>query len=131
MRIAALLMLCCLLLITACSNQPERDTRSNAIGNPTAEKVLGSEANADIFLWDDIVYYNAEQIEWVQSQQIASNVEVGEIKKQFQGKEEFENGMATKLPIGTKIYSPDKKQRAVLIAVTKDKEIRYLGMFEG
>lgn len=56
--------------------------------------------------------------------------EVGEIKKQTDDGEKFENFTASKLTVGTKIYEP-VEDSSIYIVKVDDKEIRYLGLIEG
>ncbi|KGP91815.1 hypothetical protein N780_15695 [Pontibacillus chungwhensis BH030062] len=124
-RILILLLLPSLAL-AACNNE----TTESDIGNPTAEEILSKNNEADIFVLNGVVYSNAEDLEWVYEKELTLGKEVGEIKKQTQEGDEFENLSASKLPVGTEIYAPVEKENIYIVKVN-DKEIRYLGLREG
>ena len=119
-------------IISACSTRESNNTdkRINT-GNATVEEVLLGDENADVFLFNDIVYKNAEGIEWVVNQVLTLDQEKLKIKKQTNNIDEFTNGVATTLPAGTKIYETIGGKGDILIAIVNGKEIRYLGLREG
>lgn len=96
-------------------------------GNPTPKDFL-KDSKADIFVLDDIVYSNVENIEWVKELEYTIGGEVGEITKQTNNAKGFENGTSNKLPVGTIIYATDTP---IDIAIVDGKEIPYLKMLEG
>ncbi|MCA1041545.1 hypothetical protein LCM00_18670 [Bacillus infantis] len=98
-----------------------------AKGNPTPKDFLENES-ADIFLLDEIVYSNAEDVEWVSDLEYQLGEQIGEITKQTDRARSFKNGTANKLPVGTKIYETDTP---AYIAKVDRKEIPYLKMLEG
>jgi hypothetical protein len=57
--------------------------------------------------------------------------EVAEITAQTESANKFNNGTATKLPVGTKIFEPTEQRGAILIAVVNGEQIKYLGLVEG
>lgn len=129
-----MLLLFLSLLLTACSGQtPPSGTERTAavIGNPTAEQVLHQSEDADIFMLGDIVYANADNLDWVQQLQIGELAEIGKIQTNYREGTDFINEMSTKLPIGTIIYEPTAKQGPVLIAEVEGKRVRYVGLIEG
>jgi len=79
---------------------------------------------------NDVVYVNAEGINWVKQSDITLGKEVLVITNQSNKGEDFVDGTATTLPLGTKIYEPIEKGD-ILIAIVDDTEIRYLGWREG
>ena len=103
------------------SSQPE------PIGNPTPDDFL-KESGADIFLFGDTVFSNAEQVDWVKDSEYTLGEVYGEITKQSGHAAEFEHGTANRLPVGTKIYRTDTP---VYIADVDGKRIPYLQMVEG
>ncbi|CAH0119026.1 hypothetical protein PAE9249_01523 [Paenibacillus sp. CECT 9249] len=134
MNQTVMLLLFLSLLLTACSGQtPPSGTERTAavIGNPTAEEILQQSKDADIFMFDDIVYVNADNLDWVQQLQIGELAEIGKIQTNYREGTDFINEMSTKLPIGTIIYEPTAKQGPVLIAEIAGKPVRYLGLLEG
>ncbi|MDQ0160447.1 hypothetical protein [Alkalibacillus salilacus] len=114
------------IMMVACSNQ----TTENVIDNPTPEEILEENMDADILVVNGVVYKNAEEIEWVNEEELTIGEEVGEIKKQTNNIDEFEDYTANKLPVGTKVYEPEEKSN-IYIVKTNDKEVRYLGLIEG
>ncbi|GAB3799796.1 hypothetical protein [Virgibacillus kimchii] len=106
-----MLILLLSIVLVACNSQTTPEISEGDIGNPTAEQVLQNDKNADIFVINDIVYTNAEDIEWVYEDELTIGEEVGKIKKQNDDGEAFENFTATKLTVGTKIYEPVEDRR--------------------
>lgn len=129
----AILMIA-MLALTGCtpadSNQSGQSMVS-VIGNPTAQQIVENNPDADIFQFNNIVYSNASDLEWVQQADLTIGERVGAITKQYQADLMFEDGMATELPIGTEIYEPVKKYGDILIVVVNGQEIRYFGLLEG
>lgn len=101
--------------------------------NPTPEEILLDDKNADIFVEGDVVYINAQDIEWVNEEKLTAGEKIGDIKKQFDENEEFEDFTATKLPVGAQIYEPEEDVIGGLVYIVKidGKEIRYIGLVEG
>jgi hypothetical protein len=128
------------LIIVACTNptiensdgkDSQRSIGSKgSTGNPTVEEILQTNKDADIFVLNGIVYKNAEDIDWVNAKNLTLGEKVIEITKQTNDSKDFQNGTATNLPIGTRIYEPVEKGD-IYIAIVEDKEIRYLGLREG
>lgn len=132
------ILICCLLMISC--NSETIDNRTSKItaniniienANPTPEEVLLNNSDADIFLIGDVVYINAEDIEWVKELDLTIGDKSGEIRKNTNNSSEFVSYTATKLPIGTVIYTPVEKKGPIKIVIMDNKEIRYLGMIEG
>ncbi len=127
-----------LMFITGCSSEIQKkipqenevNIMHTAIGNPTADEVLTKYKQTDIFLMNGIVYVNAEEIDWVKDLELTIGKEVMEISSQSNKGEDFIEGTASTLPIGTKIYKPIEKGD-IYIAIINGKEIRYLGWREG
>nr|WP_275695674.1 hypothetical protein [Fredinandcohnia sp. SECRCQ15] len=105
-----------LIILTGCIN-----------GNPTPKELLKKD-NVDIFMLDDIVFSNAQNISRVYKKDYVVGKEIGEIKKNSDQAYNFKNSTANKLPIGTKIYETNTH---IYIAIVDDKEIPYLKMVEG
>lgn len=100
------------------------------IGSPTAYEILSKNKKEDIFLMNEVVYVNAEKIDWVKKKKLTLGNVVLEIVRQSSDGEDFTEGTATKLPVGTKIYKPIEKGD-IYIAIVEGREIRYLGLREG
>jgi len=124
------LFLFLLLALIACSGNVEEQHTTH---NPTPEEILSEDKNADIFVEGDLVYTNAQDIDWVNEEELTTGEEVGEIENQSDDSEDFENLTASKLSVGTKIYEPqeDAIGGSIYIVKTDDGEIRYLGLVEG
>ena len=124
-----------LMILTGCSQSPAIHSQpsniQSSIGNPTAKEMLAQNPVADFFQYNDIVYANASDIEWVQQAELTIGEHVGTITKQYTDDLTFEHEMATKLPVGTEIYEPVKNKGPVLIVTVNGEEIRYLGLIEG
>ena len=127
------LLIIAVLLLSACNAQSSKDVEEEeyTTRNPTAEDILSSSPDADVFMAEGIIYSNAEEIDWVMELDLSLGEEVIEITKQTNNSSEFENGTATELPVGTKIYEPNEKRGAIYIAIVGGKEIRYIGLIEG
>ncbi|MCM3638095.1 hypothetical protein M3152_10190 [Sporosarcina luteola] len=110
------------LSLTGCSSIQEAYK-----GNPTPKDFL-SHDNADIFMYEGIVYSNVEGVEWVLELDYTIGEQVLEIKKQKKKAFGFRNGTANKLPIGTVIYETNTP---VYIVIINGEEIPYLAMIEG
>jgi|SRR5690625_3425350 len=121
------------LVLVACGGNDGSEVEERTTHNPTPEEILSDDKDADIFVESNVVYMNAQNIEWVNEEEITAGEEIGEIKKQSDNSEEFEDFTATKLPVDTKIYEPEDDGIGGLIYIVKtdDEEIRYLGLVEG
>lgn len=87
----------------------------NTTGYLTKKQVLKQEPEADYFELNDKVYVT--DIDWIEEVELTNHEIIGEIK----------NGMASDLPVGTKIIAP-KERRDILIAKGNGIEKRYLIM---
>lgn len=119
--------------LVACNENEGSGIEEHTTHNPTPEEILSEEKDADIFLEGDVVYKNAQDIDWVNEEKLTVGEEIGEIKKQSNDSEKFEDFTATKLPVGVKIYEPEEDESGGLIYIIKmdDEEMRYLGLVEG
>lgn len=95
---------------------------------PSAEEVLQENRDADIFMLNDTVYKT--NIEWVDELSLTKNKKIGEIESTFDSNDSFKNKMATKLPIGSKIFSTNER-KDVLIVENKGIEKKYYALTEG
>lgn len=124
-----IIFIICLAILAGC-NQSEQDKFEKPIGNPTAEGILSSNPDADIFQWNGIVYRNASDIEWVQSKELTTSELIGTISIQYEDGITFSDGMATKLPVGSEIFNPQNRG-GILLVKLNGVELRYLGLVEG
>lgn len=96
--------------------------------NPTGEDILRQVPDADIFVFNNLVYIKAE----IQDSSLKLGEKVGTITKMYDTGSGFENGTATKLPVETDIYRPEGEKNDVVLLVEIDgKIIRYLAIMEG
>jgi hypothetical protein len=98
--------------------------------NPTPQEILNENPDADIFLYRDAVAINAEDIEWVKNLKLTNGEMIGEIVYKYSKGEKFKQGMATKLPLGSKVYRT-KERGEVLLVEVEGEYIRYLLALEG
>ncbi|MFB6366340.1 hypothetical protein ACFCP7_20175 [Paenibacillus elgii] len=123
-----------LLMLTGCNQSKvinSENSITESIHNPTAQEIIAQNPNADIFQYKGVIYDNASNIEWVQQEKLTVGEKVGMITKQYKDGLNFEDEMATKLPVEVEIFEPIKKNGPVLIVKLNGKEIRYLGLIEG
>ena len=92
------------------------------------EAVYAEDKNADFFVYEDTVYVNAQDIEWIQAMQLTAGEQEGEIKRTGVT-EDFQDWDATVLDEGTVIYESDAS--GVLLADEGDKLVPYLKYVEG
>ncbi|HWI48420.1 MAG TPA: hypothetical protein VNU45_09390 [Rummeliibacillus sp.] len=97
---------------------------------PSAAEELKLDKNADIFMLDDRVYKT--DIDWVNQLSLSKKNEIGIIESKYSiaSEEPFKNKMATKLPIGSKIFSTNERED-VLIVQYKGIEKKYYALSEG
>ena len=96
--------------------------------NPTPEQVYSEDNSVDMFVYEDIVYKNATDVDWVKSEMFDKGDMLGEIRASGIISD-FENWNATVLPVGTEIYESDDSQ--ILLASLGDQLITYLKWVEG
>lgn len=95
-----------------------------------AAEILKENKDADILAHGDSIYMNAKHIEKMDNLNIKTGAKLFEIQFTYKKGEPFEDGMATKLPVGTEVYLPaEKQEKPILIAVINDKEEVYLEIF--
>lgn len=92
------------------------------------EAVYAEDKNADFFVYEDTVYVNAQDIEWIQAMQLTAGEQEGEIKRTGVT-EDFQDWDATVLDEGTVIYESDAS--GVLLADEGDELVPYLKYVEG
>ena len=96
--------------------------------DPTPEQVYSEDNSVDMFVYGEIVYINAADVDWVKSEKFDKGDMIGEICASgiTSG---FDNWDATVLPVGTEIYESDDPQ--ILLAGLGEKLIPYLKWVEG
>lgn len=106
---------------------PNEET-TTTINNPTVQEVFELYSDADIFLWDSIVYLT--NIDWVNELVLTEDDLLGVIKYNTSNVSEFNNSAANILPIGTEIYTT-KERKDILIAKYNGELKYYYMMVEG
>jgi predicted small lipoprotein YifL len=106
------------------SHTPEQQA---TIGNPAPADFLDN-PDADIFYFGGVVYINAEHLDWVQPREYTKTELLGKITKRTFDPDEFSDGAASRLPVGTPVYRTDT---GIFVAVVGGKDIRYIKMVEG
>lgn len=113
----------------------EDEEEETAIKEPRTSKhiiqeIMENNNNADIFYFNQIVYINAEDYNWVQSLELKVGEEIGEIKKNSKTPGSFSDWTATNLPIGTKLYKVENYPGPIYLAVIDGQTIPYLAIME-
>jgi hypothetical protein len=95
-----LLLVCILMVVIVGCNKGEEKVWTEAQG--IADEIVENNENADIFMYNDRVY---EKVSSKGDVEDTAEEKVGEIQVEYSPGDTFQNGMATILPIGTKIYA--------------------------
>lgn len=125
----SLIVLLTLLFISACKEK-ENNTSTWTTKNPDAKEMLKLDKDADFFQWEGVIFL--ANVDWVDELKLTKRAEVGEITDNYSGEnpDSFKNGMATKLPIGAKIYSV--KEDGGFLIVEYDGNVKhYMKIVEG
>lgn len=96
--------------------------------NPTVQETLELYAEADIFLWDNVVYLT--NIDWVDELVLTEGDLIGIIKFNTSNPSEFTNSTANILPVGTEIYAAQER-KDILIAKHAGELKYYYMLVEG
>lgn len=126
-----LLFICLILLISGCKSPTAENEKTVTTGNPTAADILDDDHEADIFQYNNLIYINASTIEWVQEDTYEKGPEIEEIRKQSVESDEYTDGTASKLPIGTKVFQVVGNGQLLLMIEKNGEEIIYLALIEG
>lgn len=89
----------------------------------TPEALYSADNNIDMFVCDNSVYINAEDADWVETDDLTKDDCYGEIGKSGVT-DTFENWDATKIPTGTKIYRTNDYN--ILLVDCKNQMIPYV-----
>ncbi|MGE6684720.1 hypothetical protein [Paenisporosarcina sp. NPDC076907] len=124
-----LLLLCSLLLFILSSCGVADD------GIITAKDVIKQDSEADIIQINGFIYSNMTELEWFQErkEKLIKHTLLGETQKQSTSSFGFKDWTATKLPVGTKIYSASENglELDILIVEVDDKVFYYMKFLEG
>ncbi|AQU79406.1 MULTISPECIES: hypothetical protein [Planococcus] len=94
------------------------------------EERLTENPDADIIMVDDLTYINAEEIDRDFYPELELGKKVLEIKTQTDDADDFVNGAASKLAVGTVIYEAASPNQGD-IAVVNNKKRLYVIIAEG
>jgi hypothetical protein len=99
--------------------------------NPNAATVLENNPGIDILMFNGIIYRRVENDEWMNDLNLTlySQEEEGVISQKYEEEMEFKDGMATHLPIGSKIYLTNERKEVILIIETENQRLRYVTVF--
>lgn len=131
MRNFFLVMCLGLLVTTGCQMRTAESEETVTIGNPTAADILEDDREADIFQYNNLIYTNASTIDWVQEDTYEKGPEIDEVRKQSMESDDFSDGTASKLPVGTKIFQVVGNGQLLLMVEKDDQQIVYLALIEG
>lgn len=125
--ILSLMLVVSLFYLSSCV---DLETKTSVSKHPDAEEVLRLDDNADIFQWDGLIYKT--DIVWVNELELTKKECIGEISELFTDKDtkSFNNGMANKLPIGSKIYTTNEIEGILIVEYNSEKKY-YLSQVEG
>lgn len=103
-------------------------------GKVTARDVLKRNDDADVFKYNGLMYNNVTDLEWFEKEKsrFQKGEKIGEIKKITTSGLFFTNFSATKLPIGTVLFSTNDGETGIIIVETVNGEfLYYLQLLEG
>lgn len=111
-------------VLAACTSNKDISTTSPT--KPNAEEVLSQEKDADIFQLNGTIYET--NIDWVDELEVTKSQEIGIIKQK--SKSNFEDGTASTLEKGTKIFSVKERDDVLLVEVNGEIK-KYYALTEG
>ena len=104
-------------------------------GKVTAKDVIKQNSEADIIQLNGFIYSNMTELEWFQErkEKLTKHTLLGETQKQSTSRFGFKDWTATKLQVGTKIYSASENgsELDILIVEYDDKVFYYMKLLEG
>ncbi|PLR75233.1 hypothetical protein CU633_22215 [Bacillus sp. V3-13] len=117
-----LLIVLPIMLLVSCTTQTSTTEQ-------IALNILEKDSKADIFIFNDRIYKKNDSAASLNEDHLNK---VGEITKNYKKGVPFENGVATTLPIGTKIYSQKQsKDKDELYIKTEEGFFKYIAEVEG
>ncbi|MGE6488588.1 hypothetical protein ACQKE5_09860 [Paenisporosarcina sp. NPDC076898] len=97
--------------------------------------MIKQDSEADIIQINGFIYSNMTELEWFQErkEKLIKHTLLGETQKQSTSSFGFKDWTATKLPVGTKIYSASENglELDILIVEVDDKVFYYMKFLEG
>lgn len=116
-----------ILIFSGCSSGAEET------GNPAPEDILEQTPDADIFLYDGVVYANAMNLKRNDFNDFKKQEKLGEIERRAGSIKIFSEFTSSILPSGTPLYSTseDDDLPRYIIADFEDENIIYAALIEG
>lgn len=102
---------------------------TSTINNAKPEALYKKDNSVDLLVYRDTAYINASGIDWMNELQLTSSNQLGTIKR-TNIKKRFKNFDATKLEVGTDIYSTKERDDIVLVKIG-DNYVPYYRIVEG
>ena len=104
-------------------------TQETSTTDTIAIEILESNPNADIFRFNNRIYQNNGKANSLEEGQLS---EVGKIEESYKKSSDFEENMATLLPVGTKVFAPSEStSKDELYIKTYEGIISYKAEIEG
>lgn len=125
-----LLFFVSLVLISCNDDSVDQPTNDENIGNPNPKERLTKNPDADIIMVDDLTYINVEDIGREFYRELKLGKKALEIKTQTDDADDFENGTASKLAVGTAIYEAASPNQGYIAVVNNEKRL-YVIIAEG
>ncbi|NGP44670.1 hypothetical protein G4V62_06775 [Bacillaceae bacterium SIJ1] len=122
-----ILFILLMIFISGCEEGKNINTATSS-GDNLAKEIIQDDQSADIFVLDDRVYARSEEVK----NQDERGERLGVIESNYSKGTKFENGMSTKLPIGTEIYRIKNAESLDQVIVNEgDRLIIYKAQIEG
>lgn len=99
--------------------------------NPTAKSILKENSQADILQYKNLIYINVTNLELVKKSKFTKGDMIGKVKKNTKVSKDFKDFYATKLAIGTELFSTKDNNTQFIIAKLNGKQILYKVLLEG
>ncbi|MEK3974769.1 hypothetical protein [Psychrobacillus sp. FSL K6-1267] len=113
-----------LLVLSACTN--------GSPGNPSAKDILKSNKDADILQYNGLIYENVENYDYLTDlNHVVKIDEIGEVKETKESYRGFNDFSASKLPVGSKVFSTSEEFNYFLIIELNEEDIIYTVILEG
>ena len=130
MRVLIFVSMFLLITGTGCNGLKSTASEKHTIGSTTALEILTKDSEADIFQYNGLIYSHAATADWAQEINHKKGRQISEIINQTTASDEFRNGTASKLPVGTKIYQIPGEGLALLTIEKNGKIIIYIALIE-
>lgn len=119
------LLICNLLFLVLVGCAPAINT------NPTAKSILNEHSQADILQYNQLIYINATNLEWIKKVEYNKSEKIGEIVKTTNSPKNFKDFYATKLKSGTEIFSTNDHDIHTIIVELDGQQLLYTVLLEG